>query len=532
MHEIAIIMGLLAAVAALVPLAARLRIPYPILLVLGGLALGFIPGVPTVALDPELVLLVFLPPLLYWDALNTSWRDFKANIRPISSLAIGLVIGTTGGVALVAHYFLGLPWGIGFVLGAIVSPTDAVAASAIASRLGIPHRIVSILEGESLVNDATALVVYGTAVAAVVSGSFSLPQAGVRFVAASVGGVLLGLLVGWGVSKLRSRISDSRVEGTVALLTPFVAYLPADLLGASGVLAAVAAGLYLGRRSPVAVGAEMRLRTDAIWELGTFLINGLAFILIGLEFQEIMRTLDEYPLTLLLRDVVIVGATVIAVRILWVYPSAFLARLSERHGARKTPWPSRSELGILAWTGLRGVIALATALALPQEIAAGPFPARSLILFVTFGVILMTLVGQGLTLPPLIRWLGLPTDDRAAREELLARRALITAALERLEDWAARGEVPERFLTDLRGRYERRLARLDDVRQGMPTDLVLLIPELLRDLYLTERRTLVELRNRGVIDDAVLRRIQRELDLEEVRFGSATALPPKSEDAG
>ena len=525
MGEIAIILGLLAVVAALVPLAARLGLPYPILLVLGGLALGFVPVVPDVTLDPELVLLVFLPPLLFWDAIRTSWRDFRDNIRPISSLAIGLVIGTTGGVALIAHAVLGLPWGVGFVLGAIVSPTDAVAASAITSRLGVPRRIVAILEGESLVNDATALVVYGTAVAAVVSGRFSPLRAGGQFVAASLGGIALGLAVGWASDRLRTRITDARVEGTIALLTPFAAYLPADLLGASGVLAAVVAGLYLGRRSAVAVTPEIRLRTGAVWELGTFLLNGLAFILIGLEFQEILRSLGAYPWPILLRDVAVVAATVIVVRLLWVFPSAAISHLGAGLLGREEAITPRGELVVVGWTGLRGVIALAVALALPTEAGGGPFPYRSLILFVTFGVILITLVGQGLTLPPLIRWLGLVADDRAAREEATARHAMAEAALARLDDWGRRGDAPDGLLDDLRARYRKRLRHLDGATDDAEADLIRLVPDLLRDLKATERRKLIALRNSNAIDDAVLRVIQRELDLAELQFGSKFGAP-------
>jgi len=262
MHEIVTVLGLLAVVAALVPLANRLAVPYPILLVIGGLILGFVPNrvLPDVTLAPDLVFLIFLPPLLYWDALTTSWRDFRANLRPIASL----VVVTTCGVAVVAHLALGFPWAVAFVLGAVVSSTDAVAANSIASRLGVPPRVVAILSGESLVNDGAALVVYSSAVAAVTRGSFSLPQAALQFVAASVGGVAVGLAVGWVVIRLRAHIADVRVESTVALLTPFAAYLPADFVGASGVLAAVAAGLYVGRQSPVVISPATRLRADAI----------------------------------------------------------------------------------------------------------------------------------------------------------------------------------------------------------------------------------------------------------------------------
>jgi len=524
MQQIAIVLGLLAAVAGAIPLAARLNIAYPIVLVLGGLALGFIPFVPNVALDPELVLLVFLPPLLYWEAVNTSWRDFRANIRPIGSLAIGLVIGTTGGVALVGHYLLDLPWAVAFVLGAVVSPTDAVAATAIASRLGVPQRIITIIAGESLVNDASALVIYNTAVAAVVAGSFSLPRAGAQFFIAGAAGIAIGLLAGALFSRARTAIHDTRVEGTLSLLIPFLVYLPADLLGASGVLDTVTAGLVIGRKSPVTTAPEIRLQIGAIWDLGTFLLNGLAFILIGLEFQEILRALDRDPLTLLLRDVAVVSLTVIVVRIVWVFPSNGLARWIRRKHNREEPADKR-ELSVVAWTGLRGVIALAVALALPEQAGDQPFPYRNLIIFVTFGVIIVTLVGQGLTLPPLIRLLGLSGDDHATREEGVARAALARAALGRLDDWEGRDGLPDRLLGELRGRYERRLARLGDATQAATLPQALLIPQLLADLRDTQRRTLVELRNRNVIGDEVLRLIQRELDLEQLRLGSSLPQP-------
>ncbi len=530
MQQIAIVLGLLAAVAGAIPLAARLNIAYPIVLVLGGLALGFIPFVPNVTLDPELVLLVFLPPLLYWQAVNTSWRDFRANLRPISSLAIGLVIGTTGGVALVGHYLLALPWAVAFVLGAVVSPTDAVAATAITSRLGVPHRIITIIEGESLVNDASALVIYTTAVAAVVAGAFSLPRAGAQFFLAGGAGIAIGLCAGVLFSRARLAIRDTRVEGTLSLLIPFLVYLPADLLGASGVLATVATGLVIGRKGAVTAAPEARLQIGAIWDLGTFLLNGLAFILIGLEFQEILRALDRDPLPLLLRDIAVVGFTVIVVRIIWVFPSSALARVIQRQHKREEP-VSKRELSVVAWTGLRGVIALAVALALPEMAGDGPFPYRSLIIFVTFGVIIVTLVGQGLTLPPLIRLLGLSGDDNAAREEGIAHAALARAALGRLDEWEGRDGLPDRLLGELRGRYERHLTRLEDTERAAMLPQAVLIPQLLADLRDTQRRTLVELRNRNVIGDEVLRLIQRELDLEQLRLGSSLPQPENEANA-
>ncbi|HVA88789.1 MAG TPA: Na+/H+ antiporter [Chloroflexota bacterium] len=523
MHDIALVLGLLAVVAGLVSLANRLSIPYPILLVIGGLLLGFIPNrvLPDIVLEPDLLLLLFLPPLLYWDALHTSWRDFRANLRPIAALAFGLVIVTTVGVALVAHGVLGLPWPVSFVLGAVVSATDAVAAGSIMARLGVPRRVVVILEGESLINDATALVIYASAVGVVVHGSFSLVDTSLHFIGAGVGGVAAGLIVGAVVLRLRQHIADSRVEGMVSLLTPFAAYLPADLLGASGVLAAVAAGLYMGRRSPLALAPATRLQADAIWELGAFVINGLTFILVGFQLHPIVLALSGRSFPTLLGDAAAVSVTVVVVRIAWVFPGAHLAVVRGRLGGRDPRLPSRAELGILAWAGLRGAIALATALALPERTAHGPFPDRDLILFLTFSVILVTLVGQGLSLAPLIRWLGVAEDDTLAREERQARQAVTRAALTRLKIWAAREGVSPELIEDLRVHYERRAARFDgagDEEEALEEHAAT-VQAVQRDLLDAERQTLVALRDRNVIGDAVLRRVQRDLDLDDVRLG-------------
>lgn len=524
MHDIALVLALLAVVAALVSVANRLSLPYPILLVIGGLILGFIPNrvLPDVVLEPDLVLLLFLPPLLYWDAVNTSWRDFRANLRPIASLAFGLVIVTTAGVAAVAHTLLGLPWAVSGVLGAIVSSTDAVAAGSIMARLGVPRRVVVILEGESLINDATALVVYGSAVSVVVHGSFSVPDAALHFVTASAGGVIAGLAVGAIVLRLRQRIEDSSVEGMVALLIPFAAYLPADLLGASGVLAAVSAGLYVGRRSPLAIAPATRLQADAIWDLGTFVINGLTFILVGFQLHPIVLALSGRSFPTLLGQAAVVSATVIAVRVAWVYPGVYLAAMRSRPHSQERSLPSRAELGILAWAGLRGAIALATALALPERTIHGPFPDRNLILFLTFGVILVTLVGQGLSLSPLIRRLGIAADDTVAREERQARLAVARAALAQLKLWAARDEAPHELIEDLRMHYERRIAQLDGAGAGAPADEGhAAAQELRRDLLDAERGTLIALRDRDVIGNEAMRRVQRDLDLDEVRLGES-----------
>ena len=514
MHDVVVVLILLAVVAALVPLAERLAIPYPIVLVVGGLALGFVPALPDVRLEPHVVFLLFLPPLLYWEAVSTSWREFRADLRAITSLAVGLVIGTTCGVAVVAHLVIDLPWEVAFVLGAVVSSTDAVSATAVLARFGVPRRISVILAGESLVNDATALVVYGAAVAAVVDGRFSLPEAGARFVVVSVGGVAIGLMGGWLLMALRRFIADGRVEGTVALLTPFAVYIPSDAIGVSGVLAAVAAGLYIGQQAPVAIGSAVRLRVAAVWELGTFLLNGLVFILIGLEFRNVLHQLAAFSSAELARDVVVVGAAVVVTRLAWVYPANAVVRLLRRWGRTGEAPLSPAALGVLGWAGMRGVISLATVLALP-DMQGGPFLDRDLLQFLTVGVIAVTLLGQGLTLGPLIRWLGVTSDEGLADEETVARRSVAEAALDHL-DTLPEDARQSALVRDLRLHYRDLVAALDGTEQQLPARLHA-ARDLRRELLEVERRTLIELRNRDKISDQTLRRVQRDLDLAQLR---------------
>ncbi|MGI8477679.1 MAG: Na+/H+ antiporter [Thermomicrobiales bacterium] len=517
MHTFELILGMLATVAALVPLAERLSVPYPIVLVAGGLLLGFLPFVPDDVFKPEMLFVVVLPPLLYWDAVTTSWRDFHANARPIGSLAIGLVVATTSGIALVAHGWLGMPWATSFGLGAIVSSTDAVAAGSIASRIGLSPRVVSILEGEGLVNDATALVVYAAAVGAAVQGSFSLPRAVLDFVLVSVGGIAVGLIAGWGVSCLRKPVTDIHVEGALALLTPFAAYLPAHAIGVSGVLAAVAAGLYVSRAAPTDVSAAVRLRAFAVGELGTFLLNGLTFVLIGLECQKLLGGIPGRSTPSLAADAALVCLAVIAIRLLWVFPATIIGRLST--GSDHLP---AREIGVIGWAGMRGVIALATALALPSTTDAGGFPDRELIIFITLAVIVVTLVGQGLTLPTLARSLRLDGGDLLERETATARRAATRAAIRRLDELRDDGAASAEVLDETRKRYDRRRAAQADEPDAESEELLRDLRDVRLELIDVERRALVALRDRGVIGDDALRHVMRELDLDTVRIDSAT----------
>ena len=520
-----IFVGLLLAVALLALLARKLTIPYPILFVIGGLLLGLIPELPQVRLDPDWVFLFVLPPLLFPAALFTSWRDFRANLRPISLLAIGLVLFTTTAVAWLAHYFMDLPLAVGFVLGAIISPPDAIAATAIANRLKIPRRIVTILEGESLVNDATALVAYRFAVAAVVTGSFSLGKAGGRFFIAGIGGILLGVAVGWLAEQFHKRVDDAPIEITVSLLTPFIAYLAADRLDISGVLAVVTAGLYLGWRIPELLNFKTRLQGGPVWEIVEFLLNGFVFILVGLQLPEVLRALsgDSSPVSQLVWYAMLISLAVIIMRILWVFPATYLPRLIFKRLCRHDPHPQWQHVTIVAWTGMRGVISLAAALALPLTIHDGsPFPGRDLILFLTFVVILVTLVGQGLSLPLLIRWLGVKDDGSMETEERKARLKANRAALARLNELAERDSAKADALERLRIEYEdhiRQVESADPPSVGTPLRLFSSEYERLSSEALkVERRTIVKLRNEEVISDEVLRRVQRDIDLAEARL--------------
>jgi monovalent cation/hydrogen antiporter len=501
-----VLLALLIAVTALTALAPALRVPYPILLVLGGLALGFIPGVPEVSLPPELVLVGVLPPLLYAASFFTSLRDFRANLKPIGLLAIGLVVATMLGVAAVAHLATGLSWPASFVLGAVVAPTDPIAATAIARRFGVPRRIVTIVEGESLVNDATALVLYGVAVTAVVTGSFSLLEGGLDFVVSVIGGIAVGLAVGWIVALVRIRLDNIPAEIAISLLTGFLAYIPAQALGVSGVLAAVTVGFYLGWRSPELSTPAMRLQAIAVWETLVFLLNALLFTLIGLQLGPILDELRGETTGDLIIDALVVTATVMLVRIVWVFVL----------GPRDYP-------AVIGWMGMRGAVSLAAALALPLETDAGaPFPGRELIIFLAFMVILGTLVGQGLTLPKLIHWLDFEEDRLEAKEDTKARIYAADAALQRLEelldeDWV-RPETADRLRGLYNFRRSRFQARFDGEDDGSIERQSTDFQRLRRELLEAERAAIVGLRRQGRISDEVMRRVERDLDLEDSRL--------------
>ena len=526
MHPAEIIVGLLAAVAVLVTASRRLGLPYPIVLVLGGLALGFVPGLPRVSLPPDLVLIAFLPPLLYAESITFSWRDLLANAQPIGLLAFGLVLMTMAAVAVVAHAIVpGLPWGAAFALGAIVAPTDAVAAAAIASRLGLPQRLVVILTGESLINDAASLVAYRLAVVVAVSGVFSPAAAAGEFVRSSLGGVALGLAVGFVLAQVRQRLRpDPPVENTISLLSPFAAYLPAEGLHVSGVLAVVAMGLYLGRQGSRFLSATTRLQATALWSMVDFLLNGLLFILVGLQLRPILDGITGHHPGRLLWHGILVSLTVVAARLLWVFTAVYLPRLLRRSHFAGDPYPSWRPILVVAWTGMRGGISLAAALALPLTVAGGqPFPGREMLLFLTFAVIFSTLVVQGLSLPVLITRLALPKDETTAQEVNQTRRRVAQAALDYLATVSADSAgLPQKLLDSQQEYWTRKTALLPAREQGQPQEeseaKMLAFRKLRRALIDTQRSTAIGLRDDSTISDGVLQDVQKALDLEEQRL--------------
>jgi CPA1 family monovalent cation:H+ antiporter len=516
-HTELILAGLLFAIAALVTVARVLNVPYPIFLVLGGLAIGVVPGMPHVELEPELVLLIFLPPLLYSAAFFASLRDLRENLGPISALSVVLVLMTCVAVAVVVHAVVpGMSWAAAFVLGAIVSPTDPVAATAIAGRIGVPRRVVTVVEGESLINDATAITAYRVAVVAVTAGTFSAWDAGAKFVLGAAGGVAIGLAVGWVVAWVRQRLDDPPVEITISLLTAYVAYLPAEELGLSGVVAAVTVGLYMGSQTSRVTNATVRMQGFAMWNVLTFLLNSFLFVLIGLQLPTLLDELREadYELATVVGYGLLASLTVVAVRIVWVF--GFSAVRGRETGFQNT--------ALVAWMGMRGAVSLAAALALPTVTDAGePFTERPLIMFITFVVILFTLVVQGLTLPLVIRLLRVEPDGDEEIEENKARKYAARAALDRLdllagEDWP-REDTIERMRGLYRYRYERFAARFDEDRDGdaieaRTSDYLRLVAAVLE----AQRTALDDLRRDGVISAEVMRRVEHELDLEEGRY--------------
>ena len=521
MDKTELILICLVAVALLAIVARKIRVPYPILLTVGGGVLALVPGLPAIHLDPQLVFNLFLPPLLYPAAVYTSWRDFRANLRSILPLAILLVLLTMTATAYLFHVLTGLPLAAGFVFGALISPPDAVAALAVTQHLRVPRKIIVILEGESLVNDATSFISFRFAVAAVLTGTFSLGQASVQFLLVAAGGIAVGLAVGWLATQVQKRLDDPPVQTMFSLLTPYVAYFSGEKLHVSGILAVVIAGIYYGWRAPRVLSGRMRLQAVPVWQMVVFILNGILFMLIGLQLPEVIHALPPGSAMAVAKLAVLVLLMIVLVRFLWMFGATYLPRLLSRTFRRKNPAPWQ-QTALIAWTGMRGADSLAGALAIPFVLANGtPFPGRDLILLLTFCVIFGTLVVQGLTLKPLVRWLKIVDDHVPEKEERLARLKANEAALARIEEMGSSNQARPESIERLRAEYADRIRQLskdtsheESVRRLFSRDF----EELAREALETERDTVIALRNEETINDEVLRRIQHDIDLAEARL--------------
>jgi Na+/H+ antiporter len=525
-REIQTLVLLLIAIAAVGVGAKRLNLPPAILLVLTGVLLALVPGLPAVRLAPELVLLLVLPPLIYSSAVAMSWREFRFNLRPISLLAIGAVVFTTVAAAAATHWLLGLSWQVGFVLGAIVSPPDAVAPLAIARRMQLPRRILVVLEGEGLANDATALILYRFAVVAVSAGAFSFGRAVGEFALIIAGELLWGVAVGWLMLRVRRWVADAHIEILLSILTPFLAYWPPEHLGGSGVLATVVAGLYVSWNGSSMISAATRLQGIFFWDVLVYLIEGIVFLLTGLQARTLIAGLGAYSFTALAGSAAVVSVVVILARLVWIFPAVYLPRWLIPAIARDDPAPPWQWPFVLGFTGVRGIVSLAAALAIPFTMDNGrPFPDRDLILFLTFTVILVTLVGQGLTLPAVIRVLGLAKagerelqTDR--REELLARRGAIEAASERLDQLVAERELPDDVVRRFRAKYRDRLRHFEREQGETPEYRTASSDEIELALITAERERINQLYRRGTLKDEGRRRLEQELDLREATLAN------------
>jgi monovalent cation/hydrogen antiporter len=525
-REIEILLLLLIAIAAVGIVAKRSKIPPAILLVVTGVGLALVPGLPAVRLAPELVLLLVLPPLIYSAAVAMSWREFRFSLRPISLLAIGCVVFTTLVTAAVTHWLLGWSWPVGCVLGAIVSPPDAVAPLAIARRMQLPKRILVILEGEGLANDATALILYRFAIVAASAGAFSFANAAGEFAAIIAGELLWGIAVGWLMLRLRRWVADAQIEILLSILTPYIAYWPPQHLGGSGVLATVVVGLYVSWNGLSMISAATRLQGVFFWDVLVYLIEGIVFLLTGLQARTLITGWEAYSLSVLIGGAAVVSGVVILARFVWMFPATYLPRWLVPSIARKDPAPPWQWPFLLAFTGVRGIVSLAAALAIPLSMNNGrAFPDRDLILFFTFAVILVTLVGQGLMFPAVIRLLGLANagerELRADRkEELLARRRAVEAAIERLDRLAAERGLADEVVQRLRTRYLERLShferapRKDEIHETLAADESELV------LIAAERDRINELYRQGALKDEARRRLERELDLREANLSN------------
>jgi Na+/H+ antiporter len=514
-----LVLLLLLCAVALGWIARHFKFPYPIALVIGGSLLGFLPRLPQFPFDPQLILIVVLPPILYQAALLTSWNDFKANIRPIGLLAIGLVVATTLTVGAALKLIVpDVPWAAAFVFGAIVSPPDAVAATAILSRLNIPRRIVTILEGESLVNDASGLVIYKFAIAAVLTGAFSLVDAGIQFAGVSFGGIAIGIVLAHVFIAIHKRLQDPFIEVLMSLTVPYTAYIAAESIHTSGVLAVVAAGLVRGRYAPEIVSAEMRILARSVWNILVFMLNSVIFMLIGIQLSEVVDNLAQHSALVLVGGGLFLSAVAILVRFAWVFPVAYLPRWLSGSLHEEEPALRKRELGIISWCGMRGIVSLAAALALPATLPNGhPFPHRDLIIFFTFFVIAMTLIGQGLSLPTLIRRLKVGSDWSLHTEQQRVRAAMSAAALTAIDDIMRAEGAPAEWADQLRAEITDRIALA--APEGLDlTPRNELSARLRHAAILAERRELIRLWRDNEISDEVMHHLEEILDYQEAHL--------------
>jgi Na+/H+ antiporter len=521
-----IFLVLLAVLASVALLARKLDMAPAILLLVAGIGLAFIPGAPRLELPPDLVLLLMLPPLIYSASVAMSWRDFKANLRPIALLAIGCVLFTASAVAIATHYLLGLPWSVGFLLGAIVAPPDVVAPLAIARRLRLPRRILVILEGEGLVNDATALILYRFAVVAITTGAFSFSRASTTFAAIVAGEILFGLAIGWLSLRLRRWADNPKVEIIFSVITPYIAFWMPEHFGGSGVLATVACGLYVSWNGPLFISSATRLQGIFFWDLVIYLTEGSLFLLTGFQMRMLIEKSKAFPLNDILIAIALVSAVVVIARFAWVFPGTYLTRFVNGKIARADPSPPWRQVFVVAFTGVRGAVSLAAALALPLALPDGAgFPHRDMILFVAFGVIFVTLVGLGLTLPLVVRMLGLSHfgDDEYRRErlaEVAARREALDTVCKSLLEIVNNRQIAEDIVQQLNARHEHRLSQLPGPDKEVAADSFLLSGKLHRELIAEERRFLHAMLRDGKITDETRRRIEHDLDLEEASIGN------------
>ncbi len=517
---------LLAVLAGTAIAARRFNVAPAILLMLAGVGLAFVPGMPPVELPPQLVLLMVLPPLIYSASVAMSWREFRKNLRPIVLLAVGAVIFTAAMVAAATHYLIGLPWTIGFLLGAIVAPPDVVAPLAIARRLHLPRRILVVLQGEGLANDATALILYRFALAAIMVGHFSLPVAAGEFALIVAGEIAFGIGVGWLSLRARKWSRDPQVEITLSLITPYVSYWLPEHVGGSGVIATVACGLYVSWNGALLISSATRLQGIFFWDLVIYLIEGLLFLLTGFQMRALYEKSKAFPLDDILVATAVVVMIIVIARFAWLFPATYLPRILSKSLRERDPSPPWQSAFILAFTGVRGAVSLAAALALPFTLPGGEaFPYRDLILFVAFGVIFVTLIGIGLTLPPVVRWLGVADAGRSEHvaeheAEIAARRKALDAAMASLATMKEEKDVSHEVVRLLHARHEIRVSQLPDTLDPARHDVSAAGTALTRELIAAERKFIHGLLRDGQITDETRRRIERDLDLEEASLAN------------